>query len=109
MKITEKLDSNGTSVIRLTDAPAKSVIEIRWQNTLSGATYVDVVETDDVGMATLVPPYTYGQGFVPKARILNDKTNALVSFSYADGSFVSTDQTPSITPNSVSTLPKGIS
>jgi hypothetical protein len=95
LKITESTN-DGVLYIHLSGAPPKAAIEVRWQNTLSGATYVDVAETNDQGNATMTPPYNYGQGFVPKARILNDKTNQLVSFSFDGEAFVTekTEQQP---------------
>lgn len=81
MTIEGTASENGYHVVTLSDAPIKSVAEIRWQNTLSGASTIDVTEVDADGKAALGEMFSFGQHIVPTIRILNDKNSIeLVTF-----------------------------
>ena len=82
MKIVAKLTDGGAYDISLVGAPPNSIIELRWQDTLSGSSIVDVFEIDASGFAAIDHP-AFGQQCVPTVRVLNDKNNIeLVTFQY---------------------------
>ena len=82
MKIVAKPNDEGKYDLSLVGAPPNSIIELRWQDTLSGSSTIDVFEIDASGFAA-IDYATFGQQCVPTVRVLNDKNNIeLVTFKY---------------------------
>lgn len=86
MEIHAKLNDKGEYALSIVEAPPKSVIELRWQDTISGVTTVDTFEVKSDGTAILGKVVGFGQHCAPTARVLNDKNQTeLVSFAYELG------------------------
>lgn len=86
MEIHANLNDHGDYDISVIEAPPKSVIELRWQDTISGVTTVNTFEVKGDGTAIIGKVPGFGQNYAPTARVLNDKNQTeLVHFAYKAG------------------------
>lgn len=69
MEITSKDD---TTTLTLSGAPAKSIAEIRMQNTMNGTTEVVIVDVNANGSAVFEKPRNFGQHISMSARLLTE-------------------------------------
>jgi hypothetical protein len=99
MKIDAILQ-DGVYELTLSEAPAGSIVELRLQNTMNGATEVDTVDVGDSGTVKLATPAHFGQSFSITGRLLDNDNFHLVEFTLEaseDGSLHYTQLTPSTT------------
>lgn len=65
-------NKNGNYTLTLSGAPAGSVVEVRFQNTFSGATEVFIADVGSDGKVVLIPPRNFAQNFKVSLAVLTE-------------------------------------